>query len=593
MRALWLSLFCTILVVGSWGQSSPWISLLHAKGEQTESERLAAFIDAHWHYQMTEFPDWATWVGYPGQDDRWTDYSLEAIHARHRVDAEMLDVIRSFDRDALTPEEQLNLDLLNHHLSIANEQNRFPMHLLAINQMGGVHQSAPMVLNMMPTQTRAQYDNLLARLEALPVWVGQVFALLQEGLEQGITTPRITLRDVPDQILNLVPEAAAESPLMQAFSRIPERLDNRDAIRAQATTLYDDSVRPAFLALHAFLVNEYIPNARQSIACREHPNGQAWYETQVDYYTTTDLTAQEIHDIGHAEVKRIRAEMDAVIESTGFEGTFEAFLEFLRTDEQFYFENGRELIREYRDISKRADAEMPRLFGRLPRLSYGVRPIPSFSAPSQTTAYYQPGSPAAGRPGYFYANTYNLSARPRYEMEALTLHEAVPGHHHQIALSQELEGLPEFRKHMDFTVYVEGWGLYSESLGEEMGFYTDPYSKFGQLTYEIWRAIRLVVDTGMHSLGWTRDEAIAFFKANSGKTEHDITVEIDRYIVWPGQALAYKIGELKIRELRADAEEKLGDAFDIRAFHDELLGQGAMPIRMLEERMRTWMDAQK
>jgi uncharacterized protein (DUF885 family) len=285
--------------------------------------------------------------------------------------------------------------------------------------------------------------------------------------------------------------------------------------------------------------------------------------------------------------------MDRVIEESGFEGDFAAFTDFLRTDPQFYFDDGEELLRAYRDIAKRADAGLPALFGRLPQLPYGVTPVPAYAEKSQTTAYYEPGSMDAGRPGQFFANTYDLASRPKWEMEALTLHEAVPGHHLQIALSHELEELPWFRRFGGYTAYIEGWGLYSESLGEGMGFYQDPYSKFGQLTYEMWRAIRLVVDTGMHSLGWSREQAIEFFRENTGKAEHDIVVEVDRYIVWPGQALAYKLGELKIKELKAMAKTELGEDFDIRAFHDQLLGDGALPLSVLETHMKEWVARQK
>jgi uncharacterized protein (DUF885 family) len=304
------------------------------------------------------------------------------------------------------------------------------------------------------------------------------------------------------------------------------------------------------------------------------------------------LSPQEIHNVGLAEVKRIRKVMDRVIAESGFEGSFEEFLLFLRTDPQFYHTTAEGLMREYRDIAKRADPELTKVFGRLPRNPYGVIPVPSYAEKSQTTAYYQRGSIRAGRPGYFFANTYALNTRPRWEMEALTLHEAVPGHHLQISLQQELENVPWFRQVASYTAFTEGWGLYSESLGEEMGFYRDPYSRFGQLTYEMWRAVRLVVDTGMHSLGWSRDQAIQYFMENAGKQEHDIIVEIDRYIVWPGQALAYKLGELKIKELRAYAESELGERFDIRSFHDRVLGQGAVPLTVLDADIRSWVAQQ-
>jgi uncharacterized protein (DUF885 family) len=285
--------------------------------------------------------------------------------------------------------------------------------------------------------------------------------------------------------------------------------------------------------------------------------------------------------------------MDGVREGSGFTGGFAEFMSFLRTDPRFFYERAEDLLTGYRDICKRADPELVRLFATLPRLPYGVVPVPAYAEKSQTTAYYEPGSPAAGRPGYFFANTYDLRARPKWEMEALALHEAVPGHHLQIALAQEMPGVPEFRKHGFYTAFIEGWGLYAEALGAEMGFYSDRYARFGQLTYEVWRAIRLVLDTGMHAFGWPRDKALAYFEENAGKAEHDIVVEVDRYIVWPGQALAYKIGELKIKELRARAASALGAAFDVRAFHDEVLGAGAVPLDLLESRLDSWIAARR
>jgi len=345
--------------------------------------------------------------------------------------------------------------------------------------------------------------------------------------------------------------------------------------------------------LHEFLATKYLPGARESIAAADLPDGKAWYEFAVRTSTTTRKTPAQIHELGLAEVKRIRAEMDKVIQQTGFQGSFADFCKFLRTDPKFYYTDAESLLTAYRDICKRVDPELPRLFGKLPRLSYGVKAVPSYAEKSQTTAYYEGGSPEAGRPGWYFANTYALNTRPKWEMEALSLHESVPGHHLQIALAQELEATPEFRKHGGYTAFVEGWGLYAESLGPEMGFYKDPYAHFGQLTYEMWRAVRLVVDTGMHSMGWTRQQAIDYFMANSSKNEHDITVEIDRYIAWPGQALAYKIGELKIKELRAYATRELKARFDIRQFHDQVLGVGAVPMDILEARIKAWVAEKK
>ncbi len=314
------------------------------------------------------------------------------------------------------------------------------------------------------------------------------------------------------------------------------------------------------------------------------------YAYNVKWHTTTDKSPEEIHALGLQEVARIRKDMDDVIAASGFKGSFADFAKFLRTSPQFYFKDAQSLVTAYRDIAKRADPELSHLFGHLPQTPYGVKEVPAAVAPSQTTAYYEQGAFTAGRPAYMFANTYKLEARPTWEMETLTLHEAVPGHHIQVALAQELEGLPEYRKVASFTAFVEGWALYAESLGDEMGFYRDPYSRFGRLTYDMWRAVRLVIDTGLHAMNWTRDQAIEYFRANAAKTDQDITVEVDRYIVWPGQALGYKIGQLKILELRNDAERRLGPRFDVRQFHDVVLGQGAVPLDVLEKQVNAWVE---
>jgi uncharacterized protein (DUF885 family) len=425
------------------------------------------------------------------------------------------------------------------------------------------------------------------------VLVDQTIALLERGLAAKITPPRVTLRDVPAQALNLVVDDPLQSPLLAAFAHFPPEMPaaEQERLRAAAVAAYRDAVAPAFRKLNAFLAQKYVPGARTTLAMRDLPDGLAWYAVRARSSTTTNLSPEQIHALGLAEVKRIRGQMDSVIAASGFRGSFADFVQFLRTDPRFYFTTPEDLLRASRDVAKRIDPALTRLFGTLPRLPYGVSPIPSYAERSQTTAYYQPGSPLAHRAGTYFVNTYNLPARPRWEMEALTLHEAVPGHHLQIALAQELDGVPEFRRYGGYTAFVEGWGLYSESLGGELGLYAEPYSKFGQLTYEMWRAIRLVLDTGIHTMGWTREQAIDYFKANAAKTEHDITVEVDRYIVWPGQALAYKIGELKIKELRAYATATLRDRFDVRAFHDQVLGAGAVPLDVLEARIHAWVAA--
>jgi len=559
----------------------------------SDEQRLQRFYTLSYDLTMLENPGFATGLGDPRGQDRLTDLSQDGVQRRRRANKDSLALLSSIDRSALPEAERVNYDLLRDTVQRQVDGLRFPEELLQMNQMSGPQQFLSRLLAMMPNATPGQLENQIARMEALPAYVDQSIVLLRNGLEAGVTPPRVTLRDVPQQIRNQLVDDAARSPLLSGFADLPATVDpvQAEALRQRAAEVYRKQVVPAYERLLEFTENEYLPGARKSIAARDLPDGEAWYTHNVAVRTTTDLTPQQIHEIGLAEVRRIRGAMEAIIESTGFSGSFQDFLTFLRTDPQFFHATADDLMREYRDIAKRADPELTRLFGILPRTPYGVIEVPDYAAPSQTTAYYQRGSLKAGRPGYFFANTYALDTRPRWEMEALTLHEAVPGHHLQISIQQELEGQPWFRQNPSYTAFVEGWGLYSESLGEEMGFYQDPYSKFGQLTYEMWRAIRLVVDTGMHYLGWTREQAIDFFKENAGKSEHDIVVEVDRYIVWPGQALAYKIGELKIKELRAYATEKLGDGFDIRAFHDEVLGKGAVPLSVLEANIKSWVEA--
>jgi uncharacterized protein (DUF885 family) len=489
----------------------------------------------------------------------------------------------------------MNYDLFRKDAEESVESQRFPDELMPVNQMGGVQQDLAQTLSTAPARSVQDFEDLVARIEAAGRRIDQEVALLQWGEELQLTPPSITLRDVPDQVLNQIVEDPVQSPLLVPFTEMPESISaaERDRLVAAASRAYAESARPAFKRLHAYLVNEYVPTARDSIALTELRDGEAWYAFNVRTTTTTDMTPAQIHALGLSEVKRIRAEMDEVIRATEFKGTFQEFCEYLRTDPTFYFTDEKTLLVAYRDVAKRIDPELPRLFGTLPRLPYGVLPVPEYAEKSQTTAYYMPGSPAAGRPGYFFANTYALDTRPKWEMESLTAHEAVPGHHLQIAIAQELEDVPEFRRWGGPTAFVEGWGLYAESLGDEIGLYTDPYSKFGRLTYEIWRAIRLVVDTGMHSMGWSRQQAIDYFAENTGRQLHDITVEVDRYIVWPGQALAYKIGELKFKELRARAHAALGERFDVRAFHDACLENGAIPLNVLERHIDEWIEQQK
>ncbi len=566
-----------------------------SQGKTPETARLHELFKVDWDYTMTVFPEYATYTGYPGGETRWTDLSREAIARRAQLASRALPVLATIDRAQLDAKDRVSYDLFKRQTEEDVEGNRFPRELLQLTQMDGIQQDAAQLFSVMPGATPTQLEDELARLKALPAVVDHVISLLEEGLAKGVTPPQITLRDVPQQVINQIPEEPLKSPLLGGFVNLPPAVSGEKGLqlRAAAAKVYTAEVRPAFQRLEKFLREKYLPGARTTIAASDLPDGKAWYAWRIKTQTSTDLTAQQIHDIGLAEVKRIRIEMERVKTETGFKGSLPEFFTYLRTDPKFYFSDKEELLRTYRDIAKRIDPQLIKLFKTLPRTPYGVIPVPTYAEKSQTTAYYNGGSQEAGRPGYFYANTYALNTRPKWEMEPLTLHEAVPGHHLQISLAQEMGDLPEFRRHGGYTAFVEGWGLYSESLGEELGLYTDPYAKFGQLTYEMWRAIRLVVDTGMHSLGWSRDQAIQFFMENAGKSEHDIVVEVDRYIVWPGQALAYKLGELKIKELRAYATKELGPKFDVRLFHDEVLRNGAVPLSVLDTYIKEWVAAQK
>jgi uncharacterized protein (DUF885 family) len=571
------------------------LDTLTADRQAPDSERLHRLYDVAWQYAMQEHPEFATYLGIPGGNDRWSDLSQAAIDREHDMTRRTLKAVQSIDRARLAPAEQVDYELFRRRFEQQIEGYRFPGELMPIDQMGGIQQNAPRLLEISPAKTVKDYEDILARLRSLPTLIDQTLALLDKGLASGVTPPKVTLRDVPDQVKSLLTDDPMRSPLLAPFRDIPANLpaDDRVRLTREALRVYQDATAPAFRKLQRYLTETYLPGARETIGLSALPNGAEWYAWRVRQETTTDMTPQQIHELGLSEVKRIRGEMDKVIAATGFKGSFAEFTQFLRTDPQFFYDKPDDLVNAYRVIAKRADPELAHLFGKLPRLTYGVTPIPDYAAKSQTTAYYDGGSLAAGRPGTYFVNTYDLKSRPKWEMEALSLHESVPGHHLQISLAQELEGIPEWRKYDSYTAFIEGWGLYAESLGEEMGFYKDPYSKFGQLTYEIWRAIRLVVDTGIHSMGWTRQQALDYFKANSAKAEHDIEVEVDRYIVTPGQAVAYKVGELKIKELRAYATKELGSKFDVRAFHDQVLGNGALPLDVLEKNVKAWVAERK
>jgi len=573
--------------------------------ERSATEALRTYLEEDWKRWLVEYPELATSFGFPGLDDRWTDDSPAGIERRKRHLLESAASLRRLDASSLPAKGRTSYDLYRELLEAAERGlplglDPLPFHLgmphsllVPLNQMEGIHLTASDTLDIQPRERLSDYENILTRLNALAEPVEQNLALLEAGRQQGFTPHRVAIRGAPDQVRGLIPTDPMASPLLRAFTELPSRIGEADRQRlvAAAKEAYSDRIVPAFERLHEYLVSTYLPACRDTPGASALPNGAALYAHLVRWETTTGLTSQEIHEIGQREVRRLRSAMEELIAKTGFSGTFSEFLKFLRTDDRFFFTNAEALLDAYRVIAKKTDPGLARLFGRLPRLPYGVLPVPDFRAKSSPTAYYMSGAPATGRAGTFFANTFDLHSRPRWEMEALCLHEAVPGHHLQITLAQEVEDLPDFRRFTGPTAFVEGWGLYAESLGEELGHYHDPYSKMGQYTYDMWRSIRLVVDTGIHALGWTRDDAIRFFRENAGKSEVDIAVEVDRYIVWPAQALAYKVGQLKIRELRTYAEQALGDRFDTRAFHDCVLEEGAIPLGMLESRVKQWVAA--
>ena len=493
----------------------------------------------------------------------------------------------------LSETDALNYDLLRRSLENALDGHEFRNYLMPMSQRGGA-QSLESTAEILRFANVQDYEDWLARMTQIETVIEQTMERMEEGRNTGYMPPKILMQRIPNQIALQLVEDAEQSPFYKTFANISDDIgeDERNRLQRLAQNIINESIVPAYREFSNYFNDVYLPASRDSIGASSLPNGEAFYEYRTRLYTTTRMTPDEIHRLGLNEVKRIRDEMQLLIDELEFNGSFQDFLHFLRTDPQFYYESPEALFEGYLAISKRIDPELVKIFGKLPRVPYGLRPIPDNIAPDTTTAYYSGPAADGSRPGYYYVNLYRPEVRPKYEMEVLSIHEAVPGHHLQIALQQELENLPNFRKFSGFTAFTEGWGLYSESLGYEMGFYKDPYSRFGALTYDMWRAVRLVVDTGMHYKGWTRQQAIDFFRDNAAKTEQDIVNEIDRYISWPGQALAYKIGQLKILELRHKAEQALGDDFDVRAFHDTLLGGGALPMEILETRMNRWLAEQ-
>jgi prolyl oligopeptidase len=555
-----------------------------------DQKKFKEFLDKNWQDSMEKSPLFASLLGDKRYDKEVSSNSIEDFFTEKEYEGYVLDVLSQIDPNNLSEEDQLNYRLLKSDYEISLEGREYPSYYMRLNQRGGV-QDYYLYGNRLNFTELQSYKNWFERVKGYTQNVRNALEINKEGLELGYTQPKLVTRGVSAQIGAMLERDLEDHPYFKIFKNVGDVASPEDAqaLQSEVKEYIQNVLNPTYKELYDFLINEYLPESRNSIGISDVPNGKEWYEYLARYHTTTNLTPDEIHEIGLREVAKIRAEMEGIIEQVSWEGDFNSFLQYLRTDQRFYYETGEELLQAYRAMSKEIDAYMPTLFNKLPRAPYGVIPIPMESAPFTTTAYYN--APSEGRPGYYYANLYMPEVRPKYEIPVLSVHEAVPGHHHQISLAQEMENVPNFRKYLSITAFVEGWGLYSEQLGESMGIYDDPYDKFGQLTYDMWRAVRLVVDTGMHYKDWSREDAVNLFLENTAKTEQDINNEVDRYIAWPGQALAYKIGQLKIMELRDKSKEALGDDFDIKDFHDHILSFGSIPLNILEEKVDEFIDA--
>ena len=559
----------------------------------TEDKKFELYLDELWESNLKRRPVFATRLGDKRFNNKITSNTVEEFEKNKTQIQIDFKNLNSFNFDDLSEENQLNYRLKQVSLSSSIELSEYPSYFMSLNQRGGV-QSYYETGDRLNFTSKQDYNDWLTRLSQYSNNIENSYENNKAGIEAGYTQPKLVTSGVISQIEAILDSTLENHPYLQVFLEADEMLltaEEKETLVNEAKVLITEQINPAYTKLHEFLVNEYLPNSRESIGIKDVPNGKSWYEDLASYHTTTKLSPDEIHAIGLKEIKRIRQEMETIISDLEWDGDFQSFLNYLRTSPRFYYDNPEDLFNAYLIMAKTIDPLLPKIFKVFPRAPYGVIPIPAESAPYTTTAYYN--SASKGKPGYFYANLYKPESRPKYEIPVLTVHEAVPGHHFQISIAQELKDVPTFRKYLSFTAFVEGWGLYSEELGEYMNLYDDPYDKFGQLTYDMWRAIRLVVDTGMHYKNWSRDDAINLFLENTAKSQLDIENEVDRYIAWPGQALAYKIGQLKILELRTKAENELGDDFDIKDFHHEILKRGSLPLSILETYINEWIYQSK
>jgi uncharacterized protein (DUF885 family) len=519
--------------------------------------------------------------------------SPEFLAKQYKSNTQLLADLDGVDATKLSDENQINLSIIRAQVQNSVDEYVFNAHYMPLTSEYGFHSGLSYIVNSSQYKKEQDLETYLARLAQIPRFFGQNIYWMKKGLETGLTQPKAVLEGYEDSISTYIVDDVTQSEFYKPFLANTASLSESDfyALQQRAKVVLKNKVIPAYKSYLTFFTEQYQPGARTSIGISETPNGKAFYKNRAKHYTTTDMTPKEIHELGLKEVARIRGEMEAVIKEVGFKGSFAEFIHFLRTDPQFYATTPEQLLKEASYIAKKMDAQLPKLFHTLPRKPYGVAPVPASIAPKYTTGRYS-GSNRDDEAGYYWVNTYALDKRPLYVLEALTLHEAVPGHHLQISLNAELENLPSYRRDAYLSAFGEGWGLYSEYLGLEAGFYQNPYSRFGRLTYEMWRAARLVVDTGMHMYGWSRERAMNFMSENTALSLHNVKTETDRYISWPAQALSYKIGELTIKRLRIEAEQALGKNFDIREFHHQILRHGSVPLSVLETQVRLYIKAE-
>lgn len=568
---------------------------LAASANAGPSEDFKALTDEYWAFVLKESPIYASQLGRHEFDAEVGDISLAAEDRRIAEAERFLAQLNAIPDGGLSPADRVNKLILKRNFEESIEGNRFGQRMMLFTNRDGWHQSFAGLADNLTFRNKADYDNYLKRLEKYPAYNDEALKISTRALNEGYVQPCVAMIGFEDSIKGVIPADPTKSRMYGPFSAAkPAIVSDADwaALQARAKALIDGPIRAAYAKHYDWYTKQYAPKCAKAPGVSEQPNGRAYYDYRVRLMTTTSLTADQIHDLGLKEVARIRAEMVEVAKKAGFP-TREAFIADLRTNPKYYARTPEELMEAVARQAKTIDGKMPSLFTLLPRLPYGIKEIPAETAEGTTTAYYNPGSPENGIAGTYFVNTSKLDQRPLWEIPALTVHEAVPGHHHQIALQQELP-MPDWRRHgVFYTAFVEGWGLYSERLGIEMGLYDTPAKDMGRLSYEMWRASRLVVDTGIHAKGWSKDQAISFMKDNTALTEANIEAEVNRYISWPGQALAYKLGELKIRELRAKAEQTLGEKFDLRRFHDAVLGQGSVPLDTLEAQINAWIASEQ